>query len=144
MRNWLSLNRLLFTLSAILIVLGAALVVCAAIIESGWGADQLGPASAWVAAFATFLAVFIALSHGSRSHKVANRAIEAAEDRAVVDREFEHRRQITNQFADLFADVHAMKYDLAFYVQSHNSTSGERRLRELFTAMVNRLNLDLS
>jgi hypothetical protein len=89
----------------VLIALGIAVWVVGGAIIGGWGAAQLGPLSAWVAAAATFIAVYVALFQGRR-----------AEHRAVRDREFDHRRQVTEQFAVLWSEVESLKLELMLFV----------------------------
>lgn len=116
--KWSPFNRALLYTGVGLFGLGVIFDFASWAVLRGWGVAQLGPFSAWVAATATFIAVTVALIHGSRSHKVATLAIDAAERRAVVDREFEHRRQITKQFADFWADGETLMIEVTLYLRA--------------------------
>lgn len=81
-----------------------------------WGAAQLGPLSSYLAAAATVTAVTVALRQSWQARKIADDAVEAARERAVVDRDFSHRKETTKQILDMWGHILNVQPDLLGYI----------------------------
>lgn len=104
-------------IAAVSITLITILVVPWAIDHRWWGARvEWGPASGYVAAFLTLLAIIVALLGNKRSQKMSRealsqsrasyalseRALEESQAKAVSDRVYSHRRENVKAVADMW------------------------------------------
>jgi len=116
-------------------LLGVALSLWGLALGMNWGAAQLGPLSSYLAAAATLTAVSVALQQSAQARKIANESVLAAKLRAEIDRDFDHRRETTNQIVKMWGEISDIEPLLVLYMNVEDPDSDVEPYMKFITAL---------